>query len=197
MLTAVSVGWVVGANNYDRKGNFDPKLQYFPDLGHASNKFFSGKEISCATIENSICSTHGVYINENELVLESTILGLYPRMQGSKYEENYIIEINPSLLTYEQGEALEEAAYCMNEWDHNYQHFIIETLPKIHLAYLKTTCPIILMDCEHIREIVLIAYPNRDFIFLKKNSAIKVRCLHLPMPVAQNFELCWRVFQNF
>ncbi len=188
MVIPVSLGWSVNNNNRDRKLYLDSRFQSFPDLGIASTNFFNGKTVSFANIKNCVCSKHGVFNCENELILEATILGLYPRMQYTKEEEVYIRDVNSLERSYELSETIEEAAYCMNAWDHNYQHFIIETLPKIHLAYLKTNCEIIVTDNDFVREIVSTAYPNRTFRFLKLNSIVKVRNLYLPMPVAQNFE---------
>jgi hypothetical protein len=188
MALAISIGWSSEVKNVQRVVHTSFPTQTFDDQGHASRVFFSGKEISLAKIKYGTCSPLGVHIDFNSLILESTLIGVNPRMQGTKEEGEYIGSIDFSALNSAAVENIREAAYCINAWDHNYQHFIIETLPKIHLAYLKTACPIIVMDQEFIREIVSIAYPDREFIFLKKNSAIKVETVYLPMPVAQNFE---------
>lgn len=176
-----------GLSNVD-SGELLNRIATFPDLGHSSKNFFDGKLASIYTIKDVHCIQKGVFTSRNNFIIESSLLGLYPRMLGTDDEVNYLTGLGECFSNFPICGSISEASYCVNSWDVNYQHFIVETLPKIHLVYLKSNSPIVVMDVDHIREIVSISYPDRHFIFLKPGEKLHVSTLHLPMPVAQNFE---------
>ncbi len=189
MLKKFTLGWTDGLKTGSYTMYPDVVFESYEYLGNASNNFFEGKPISIASVEDSVCSTYGVLVDNKEgVIIESTLIGLNPRMQGKQEESNYFDDLNKIIPTCQMHFHLEEVSYCLNSWDTNYQHFIVETLPKIHVSVLEKNCPVVVLDMPFIREIVMIAYPDVEFIFIKDDVGVEAKLVNIPMPVAQNFE---------
>jgi len=188
MIEKYIVGWIDSKKKQQYTLYSEAIFETYPDLGKASKFFFEEKNITIASVKNAICLTCGVLVNKEGLIIESTLIGLNPRMQGAQEEFDYFNKINDVVLDAGYYRYLDEVSYCLNAWDTNYQHFIVETLPKIHASQLKKNCPIVVLDMPFIREIVEMAYSSMEFIFLNHGEGIEADLVHIPMPVVQNFE---------
>lgn len=72
---------------------------------------------------------------------------------------------------------INQAIYCEHLWDRNYQHFMVETLPRLWvLAQIPAYAglPLIVSDFEYVREIAVLCFPGREFIYINENSKIMV-----------------------
>lgn len=81
------------------------------------------------------------------------------------------------------------ALFCSHIWDHNYQHFLIEGLPRIwalcNVPELNGF-PIVVTDRPHIREILAVSFPDRQFLFLSEGDALPVGTVYYVGAVTRN-----------
>ncbi|MBT8637307.1 glycosyltransferase family 61 protein [Polynucleobacter paneuropaeus] len=64
-----------------------------------------------------------------------------------------------------------ELGFACNLWDGNYQHFIIESFPKICVLY-DLGIRAIVFDRPFIRDLCSSVFPNNDFLFLSESQYI-------------------------
>lgn len=157
-------------------------LEAQPEWGKISPLFFDGGNVTVARLEAAMCTDSGV-VKDGYLIAESCLLGLNPNMLADS--DDYLAKAKVGSIA---DISLPAASYCINKWDFNYQHFLVETLPKIHCAAHICSAPIIVADHGHIREILSISYPDRKFVYLNAGTTVAVEQLVLPLPIARNFE---------
>lgn len=154
-------------------------------------QFYLRTEVGCfITRLGTVC--------DNQLIQESSYINGYPKslFESPAIEHAVVDKVN----SYEKIVELNRAVVITSLHDKNYQHFLIETLSRIHVVldsfYLD--CPIVLLDYPHIREIVNITFPNNVFIFIGETDVINVtgKC-HFPSFVSKNMcELSQATFES-
>lgn len=161
------------------------EIEGHPELGHRSTLFFDGAEIAVARVTNAWCGVEGVHADAG-LVVESCLLGLNPHMLADP--SAHLTHVSATMAGPRTEQVWDHLSYCVNAWDNNYQHFLVETLPRIHCAVLLGSAPIAVLDQPHVRELMASAYPGRTFVFLGPQDTARARRIDLPLPVARNFE---------
>ena len=124
----------------------------------------AGEPVYVTNYGNLIPTFHGVLTDDNVLIEETSYIGLYP----TNSDDRPIILSNIQKSRRINHGNQEKVVVLTNHWDQNYQHFLMETLPRLHLLItsFSVDIPIILTDARHIRDIVGILYPDQNFIFL-------------------------------
>lgn len=161
--------------------------QPLKSLGSVSPVSFDGQPVSFSCVEHAECYAFGV-LAANRVLLESTLLGLNPNMVSEDGAKLYLKDAEGAIGSGINFGDFSELAYCINSWDSNYQHFIVETLPRIHVAQSQFNCPIVVSDQPHIREILGIAYPDISFVYLNNISSLRARRVYVVLPIGRNFE---------
>jgi hypothetical protein len=124
---------------------------------------------------------HGGAATSAGVVTESSFFEIYRNfMDFRQYIPDYearFTEIQVCLSDRMADVVVPMAIYAEHLWDSNYQHFFVETLPRIYLlaqlpAYQEF--PIIVHDIEFIREIVGVLLPDRVFIYVNPSNKILV-----------------------
>lgn len=128
-------------------------------------------------------------LRDEKFYLETTLFGVYREPGSVSYMvQPYADAARGEWSVVADGEMFLYGAYV---WDTNYQHFIIESLPRIWLldgiAEFRHL-PMVVSDETHVREIVGLCFPHREFIFLQEGAAVDARdgCIAMA-PVSRNF----------
>jgi len=166
---------------------------YLQDMGKRCEELGGGLPRAIALMPG-LASPLGHYVND-EFHWETTLYGLNPMYYQ---EAHYTVKQYRDWRASSKG--LEGKIRCIGEleylvavpglWDLNYQHFIVESLPLIHYLSLVpslSNVPILVNDSAHIREILGLLYPGREFIFCPQDAYVRVarRALYIT-PVARN-----------
>ena len=117
---------------------------------------------------------HGVVVN-GSFAIETSFFSIYEDQHQFAYEVHvYAGELNRHRTIVNK---LPAAVFAAHIWDHNYQHFLVETYPRIwaicQIAELDDL-PIIVSRHPHVREILTTCFPDRTFISLEPGDEIVV-----------------------
>lgn len=148
---------------------------------------YSNKEISFFTVNDVCFTTNGVFYN-HKLIVESCHLGQYPIYMDNHMGDQYVEESFPLDLFDRQSIYWDEVFYCCLNFDINYQHFLIESLPKIYLAsMLSDSIPIVVDDIPFIREILSYLVPEKRLLYIQRKTVFcKCKKLHIIPSVGTN-----------
>ncbi len=165
----------------------------FKELGKISH--FYGDEFPVVyELEGGMLSHGGVCVSEGA-VRQSTFFEVYRQREKYKNENQFYHErFSKNNRFYYDASAdvvLENAVFCEHLWDTNYQHFLIETFPRIwFLCGLEAyrSFPIVVFDADYIRDLLGLCFRGRTFIFLNSNSRLLVtRRVVFSSAISQNF----------
>jgi hypothetical protein len=151
---------------------------------------YGDKLFSFFTVNNTIFTSKGVFFNQ-KLIVESCLLG-HPYAMDSALGDQYVEETFRPNLFDSQSIFFDEAFYCCLDYDSNYQHFLIESLPKIYLAsMLSDSIPIVVNDLPFVREILSYIIPEKRLIYIERdfniyNHIYKCKKLHIIPSVGSN-----------
>jgi hypothetical protein len=167
----------------------DSDVTLLPQYGKVSEQRYGDKLFSFFTVNDTVFTFKGVFFDQ-KLIVESCILGQYPSYMDDGLGDVYIEETFWPNLFDGPSIFLNEAFYCCLDFDCNYQHFLIESLPKIYLAsMLSDSIPIVVSDEPFIREILSYIVPENRLIYITKNVDIyKCNKLHIIPSVGANWD---------
>ena len=167
----------------------DSDVTLLPQYGKVSEQKYGDKLFSFFTVDDTIFTSKGVFFDQ-KLIVESCLLGQHPYFMDGGAGDIYVEESFWSNLFDGQSIFLDEAFYCCLDFDINYQHFLIESLPKIYLAsMLSDSIPIVVNDLPFIREILSYIVPEKRLIYITKNVDIyKCKKLHIIPSVGTNYD---------
>lgn len=160
-----------------------------PQYGKICLQRYSDKEISVSTVNDVCFTTDGVFYNQ-KLIVESCHLGQYPIYMDNSIGDQYVEEAFPLNLFDGQSIYWDEVFYCCLAYDINYQHFLIESLPKIYLAsILSDSIPIVVNDIPFIREILSYLVPEKRLLYIQRRTVFcKCKKLHIIPSVGTNYD---------
>ena len=167
----------------------DSDVTLLSQYGKVSEQRYGDKLFSFFTVNNIVFTSKGVFFNQ-KLIVESCLLGQYPMyMDDGGIGDAYVEEsFWPDLFDHQTG-LLDEAFYCCLEFDCNYQHLLIEMLPKIYLAsMLSDSIPIVVKDLPFIREILSYIIPEKRLIYITHSDIYKCKKLHIIPSVGTNYD---------
>jgi hypothetical protein len=167
----------------------DSDVTLLPQYGKVSEQRYGDKLFSFFTVNDTVFTFKGVFFDQ-KLIVESCILGQYPSYMDDGLGDVYVEETFWPNLFDGPSIFLNEAFYCCLDFDCNYQHFLIESLPKIYLAsMLSDSIPIVVSDEPFIREILSYIVPENRLIYITKNVDIyKCNKLHIIPSVGANWD---------
>ncbi|MGQ8366930.1 glycosyltransferase family 61 protein [Glaciecola sp. 1036] len=130
-------------------------------------------EVSIITYSNVVSTHHGL-LQENQLIEKTTVFEIYPN-------ENLQRTWTESLLNgpLKASRKLDQALVLTHSYDANYQHFLIETLPRLHLFDINFTIdiPILISKAPFVREILTLLYPDFEFITVDEQNPVEIQSL--------------------
>jgi hypothetical protein len=167
----------------------DSDVTLLPQYGKVSEQKYGDKLFSFFTVNDTVFTSKGVF-SDQKLIVESCLLGQYPMyMDDGGIGDAYVEEAFWSDLFEKQTGFLNEAFYCCLDFDCNYQHFLIEMLPKIYLAsMLSDSIPIVVKDIPFIREILSYIIPEKRLIYISTFDIYKCKKLHIIPSVGTNYD---------
>jgi hypothetical protein len=167
----------------------DSDVTLLPQYGKVSEQKYGDKLFSFFTVNDTVFTSNGVFFDQ-KLIVESCFLGQYPiYIDNGSLGDEYVEKTFWPNLFDGQSIFLNEAFYCCLDFDCNYQHFLIESLPKIYLAsMLSDSISIVVNDFPFIREILSYIVPEKRLIYITKNVDIyKCKKLHIIPSVGENY----------
>lgn len=140
------------------------------------------------------------FLSNGRFVVESTILGLYPECAPPPDANGPIPETNThvqalaesltSMRVVSAGKVVDRCIVALGPWDGNYQHFLVETYPRIWFAAKNNegnSLPVVVSDQRYTRDIIQTGLPNMNAIYLSKHELLRVeRSAVYCMPFGQN-----------
>jgi hypothetical protein len=148
----------------------DSDVTLLPHYGKVCEKRYNDTFISFFTVNDTSFTHRGVFFDQ-KLIVESCLLGQYLNLNyiddGGNICDDYVEETFTQDYSSYQSIFLDEAFYCCLTYDVNYQHFLLESLPKICLAsMLSDSIPIVVNDIPFIREILSYLIPEERLIYI-------------------------------
>lgn len=150
--------------------------------------YYHGLHPCVFSIEHGNITRHGVLSAKNEIIWSTTLAAIYPA-QAAIHKSHVSAHIKAVLELSNEITIFAKAALVSNSWDSNYQHFLIDTLPKIHFLNSVLKCDVVfcVTDVSFIREICHICYPDRVFCFINDRMLVKATDFAYGMsPVSAN-----------
>jgi hypothetical protein len=134
---------------------------------------YNGRYPSVYRLPKGVITRHGILSAEKNILAATTLANIYPA-QSSEHIKFTGDNITALLGGNYNQTRVACAALASNSWDRNYQHFLIDTLPKIEFldAHLSSDVAICVSDTSFSREISEIAYPKRRFIYLSPQDVV-------------------------
>lgn len=167
-------------NHVNDLDKIDSDVTLLPQYGDKLFSFF--------TVDDTVFTSRGVFFNQ-KLIVESCQLGQYPIYIDNSMGDHYVEECFWSDLFDKQTGFLDEAFYCCLDFDINYQHFLIESLPKIYIAsMLSDSIPIVVKDLPFIREILSYIIPEKRLIYITHYDIYKCKKLHIIPSIGTNYD---------
>lgn len=146
------------------------------------------KDVNIVSYGKGIATSHG-YLHNGSFIKESTILPMYEMSELVKRWENEAKTAFESKIF--KAEILDKAIILTSSFDENYQHFLVETLPKLYflIQNYHVDIPIILSNSSFIIDIVNIAFPNVKFIFVDNEHFVEIKTAALFVtPFSRNLD---------
>lgn len=161
----------------------------YPGYGQVNTRRYGPRCPRTYVVENADFTRAGVFV-DGTLLVESCLLGQYQDSITNGVGDQYVHNIFADLPSLNRDlNIIDKAFYCVNAWDANYQHFIIETLPKIFLAMQIGGAPIYVSGIGFIRDIIDAIAPRERVVYIDKWDTIySCKNLYIIPPVAQNFD---------
>ena len=154
-----------------------PEDSFFADRTHKVEGVRYDHVVYCKLVGAS-AAANGI-LRRNRDVLVESVLPIFFN-DDYHYEETKkpplyslrLLEKTMFCFNYE----VEELIFMSNSWDKNYQHFLLETFPRIFHAnkLFAPDMPIAVVDLNFIREILSLCFPERKFLYLKENDHVNV-----------------------
>lgn len=164
---------------------------------------YGGEEPILLNMGPGLAAQFGAVAND-KVLLQSTVLGINPQFVPPPGDRRAVEKINncTEYLKIMHGRykdfkkiaSVPFAIFALYYWDTNYQHFIVETYPRIWIAShfaRRYGLPIIVLDAPHIRELITLTMPDLvrhcEVIYVQKDEAVEVTqgCLW-PSAIGQN-----------
>jgi hypothetical protein len=145
---------------------------------------------SAQQMKETLSKSNPANKEDQKLIVESCLLGQHPYFMDGGAGDIYVEESFWSNLFDGQSIFLDEAFYCCLDFDINYQHFLIESLPKIYLAsMLSDSIPIIVKDMPFIREMLSYIIPEKRLIYITTDVDIyKCKKVHIIPSIGTNYD---------
>lgn len=173
----------------DKQAENDHNIYYteFEEYGNVS-LLHGGHPVRAYQFSDVFASIRGL-CTTTVLFQETSLMGVNPDYSGNKFENNTKSDFAVFLKKIKYpSEHKTPAVFCINLWDNNYQHFFIETLPRIWLAAKEfPNLPLIVQDREFIREITACIFPDTMFIYLKEDDAVFLKTSYFISPISKNY----------
>ncbi len=160
------------------------------DLGWDQSPTLGGGRVALYGLPPGILTTGGYHVPGRGVMFETTRFGLMPdHFQGDSTLHTFINDFRGDASTAAD---MDEAVLIGTDWDYNFQHFLVETFPRIYAltrcCSARTTPPIVVAECPHVRDILTLCFPGYTFRYLPKNESVRIlrRGLFVS-PAAANF----------
>lgn len=157
----------------------------YPIFGLVSDAFGT-KPVSVSLVKDTHINTYAAFV-KGKIIYESCLLIQYTNSFNNQVGDDFIQKAIKSIENAHDATHYHEGCYCLNHWDSNYQHFILETLPKIYIASKILKCPIFVFDAQHVRELLECMFPFQDFIYISDDLIFNCERLYFVNPIGENF----------
>lgn len=131
------------------------------------------KDVKIVSYGSGFATSHG-YLQNESFVKESTILPMYEMADlVNRWEVEAKITIDSKKY---EAETLDKAVILTSSFDGNYQHFLVETLPKLYFLNQNyhVDIPVVISNSSFIVDIVTVAFPDIKFTFVDNEHFVKI-----------------------
>lgn len=129
------------------------------------------------TFDNVIATSYGL-VKDGDLIKNTTVFELYP----NENNENFQKELAQG-CSHNSTKIIDKAVVLAHNFDSNYQHFLVETLPRLYLLNLmyNIDIPVIISKSSFVREILSLMFPNIELLVVDDEKPFHVESLAVHM----------------
>jgi hypothetical protein len=167
-----SIGYLLPSSERIEQEDFDSIFSFSESSAYAFDYSttvldYNGRYPLAYRLPKGVITRHGILSADKNIIGATTLANISPAQSGGhkKYTGDHIA----SLLAGDHKKvSVPYAALASNGWDRNFQHILIDTLPKFEflVAHLSSDVAICVSETSFSRETSEITYPDRRFIFL-------------------------------
>lgn len=165
------------------------------DTGYADidENLYHRTSVSIVALGGGLCTPVGFRSDETgKIVVETTLFGVNPDYwedaNGGYHAEHITVCVNGAA----NGTAslVDAAILALNAWDTNFQHFMVETFPRIYRVVelaRRLSIPIIVMRTPWVESLLREEFPDVGFLYVEADKPIRCRHTYFIEAAAKNF----------